>query len=268
MTDYTYQSGSCSSDTGDFYSVLQKGYDRDYELGVERNRREQTPVSSGVTAHAGGRVSNARLIRGLFYTPQADELYPSWYARQTYPSDARSREALRLSLLKFLENYRASAQRYGYTLNYVPDAELLYIAAAYRAFDGDHFSDAASKKVAGLFVAISLTRTPRYMGLSDAAKQLLAERYAVSAQLMTLLYENAVAKHDTKNVRVLRATARAILRKELGTDPARVKEDQLMCLRPHALSCESYLKFMRASVGGPQLTRADISRMISPFPAR
>ena len=103
------------------------------------------------------------------------------------------------------------------------------------------------------------------LALENAERQFLAESYAVRAQVLVLLYGEALKRHDRVQIHALRSLARNSLQQELGVDPSTVTLDRLACLGTHPFSCENYLVLMRPAVGGRTPTVQEMRRVISPM---
>jgi len=267
MTDYSYANGSCTENgVGDFFNVMQKAYDREYQLGTDRiQRMEDSAPSQSTPIRSGSSSLNAKLAARMVYTSQAHVLYPAWYATQAYPHNAQAREHLTQALTILVDNYRRTAGNYGFNPRLLPDAAAMYIMAAYRVFNGDHYSDAVSARLGAIRILTWMAHNPRVLSLDNAGRQFLAESYAVRAQVLTLLYGDALKRHDRMQIHALRSLARSSLQQELGVDPSTVTLDRLACLGSHPFSCENYLVFMRPAVGGRTTTVQEMRRVISPM---
>jgi hypothetical protein len=282
MTDYTYQNGECSDNTGDIFPAMEKAFDNDYNLGVGRDNQEKQSSNarlqnalqhSSMTIHTSqGNVSDSYWrARHIFFMQWEKPRLPPLLAQQLFPHSAKLRREAEPLFEKLVADYRDAGASKGFITTSVADADLLFIICAYKVLDGQHPSDAVSFRVLESQFSILLAHNNAILSMTDEQRQMLAETYAVRGQLLVLIDADARKRHDGAEIASLHRMARTALTRELGADPTSVRIDALPCLyssNVQEFTCPGWIKMLRAQHGGAPVTAADWQYMMSPFRAR
>jgi len=279
MSDYTYQNGECTDNTGDIFPAMEKTFDRDYDLGVQRNNEAEQSSDAGVrnemrrssmTIHtAQGDVSDHYWrARHTVFAQWGSPLLPVPLAEQLFPRNAALRRRAEQMFTALVEEYRDNGAHHGYAVTSVGDADLLFVLYAYRAFNGERPKDAISFEVLRSQFGIWETNNNFILGLTDEERQAIVEWYVIRGQLLLLIANDARKRSDHAELAMVRNLARKALTRDTGRDPSGLQLDTLPCLgssEAQEFTCGGWIKMLRAQHGGAAMTAADWQYIMSPF---
>jgi hypothetical protein len=248
---------AADSDGPDFSAVMRRAFATEASNDAARRQWQHDLSQWALNAelnrmHTLGGAS-ARKARGtnlvaLFFRPKIPHAYEqlSRIAADAAPGDRQGQKQMLRFYEAMIDEYNASPSIARY---FVPQARVVFLQAAYRIFNGDHFSDAAASHLGLEAVIYGLSQSRTFARLSDLQKQASYERYIVAAGSFSLGCQWAEEHHDQEMLAQLRRLTAEALGKDLGRDPSVVELDQLPCIvYPFGgFSCEEQLRLMRRS---------------------
>ena len=146
-----------------------------------------------------------------------------------------------------LRDFEGIVEHYGMRANDLSTARAFAIVAGYKAYNGDHLTDATSGSIFRTMLALQTAAPQWYEPWSDARKQDLYTRWALQGSVLNWLDDEARKHSDTAAHAAVRVQARLFLRQQLGRDPDTVKLDQFACAVYRDEDCGSLMRRLRSA---------------------
>jgi hypothetical protein len=199
------------------------------------------------------RELEAQRIEALVtFTPRRSNAAVDRFATR-YPSGSGASVAARRRFYADrLRDFQSLIARYGMRANDVATARAYAIVVGYRAYNGQHLSDALSGRIMMGLLALDVARSEEASPWDDARKQDVYETVGIEASTLNWLLERAVSRSDRSSLLALRTRARTMLRAQLGRDPDTVTPDTYPCAIYRATPCTTLVRRLRENLEADQ----------------
>jgi hypothetical protein len=246
---------AADSNVPDFGSVMRRAYAAKASNEAARRQWQHDLQQWALNAELNrmraignrlGAKSQHPNIDVLFFSPKKAHAYGllSRIAANAAPGDRRGQKQMLGLYEAIVDEYNANPRIARY---FLPQARIVFLQAAYRIFNGDHFSDAAASQLGLQAVIYGMSQSPALTRSSDLTKQASYERYVVGAGSFSLGLQWANEHHDPQMLTELKRLAARALATDLGSTPSSMTLDELPCVvYPFGgFSCRDQLKMMR-----------------------
>jgi hypothetical protein len=243
------------SNAPDFGSVMRRAYAAEAANGAARRQWQHDLQQWALNTELNrmrtigkrlGAKSQHPNMGALFFRPKKPHAYEllSRLATGAAPGNRHGQKRMLGLYEAMVDEYNANPRIARY---FLPQARLVFLQAAYRIFNGDHFSDAAASQLGLQAVIYGMSQSPALARSSDLAKQASYERYIVGAGSFSLGLQWANEHHDPQMLTELKRLAARALATDLGNAPSSMTLDELPCaVYPFGgFSCSNQLRMMR-----------------------
>lgn len=246
---------AADSDVPDFSSVMRRAYAAEGSNDAARRQWQHDLRQWALNAELNrmrtignrlGAKSQRPNIDALFFRPKQPHAYEllSRLAADAALGNGNHQKQMLGLYETMVDEYNANPRIARY---FLPQARIVFLQAAYRIFNGDHFSDAAASQLGLQAVIYGMSQSPALTRSSDLTKQASYERYVVGAGSFSLGLQWANEHHDPQMLTELKRLASQALATDLGQKPSSMTLDELPCaVYPFGgFSCRDQLKMMR-----------------------
>lgn len=146
----------------------------------------------------------------------------------------------------------------------ISSAEALLVAQSYYSFDADQPSDATSYRILRALAGLSLSNQQKSGSWPDGSKQDLFDTFAIMAESLVSISEDARHRGDDKTFEQIHLAAGSILRDRFGVDPTKTKVDRIICVVYRDQPCDRVLARARIAFGGATTSPAGAAAPAAP----